>query len=99
MAGGSYDVGERAGVDGVGFVEVCVTDNGPGISADVFPKIFETGFTTKSAQHGTGLGLNIVQRLVKEAGGAIHLYTKAGEGTTFTVYLRATPLAEIPATK
>ena len=38
---------------------------------------------------GTGLGLNIVQRLVKEAKGAIHVHTQVGEGTTFTVYLPA----------
>ena len=76
-----------------------VADNGPGIPADVFPKIFDPYFTTKSARQGTGLGLNIIQRLVKEAGGAIHIKTTPGEGTTFTVYLRATPLTEPPATK
>jgi signal transduction histidine kinase len=37
--------------------------------------------------------LNIVQRLVKEARGALHVHTKVGEGTTFTVYLPAVPLA------
>ena len=69
-----------------------VSDDGPGIAPEVFPKIFNPYFTTKGSQQGTGLGLNIVQRLIKEAGGAIHVKTKPGSGTTFTVYLRAMPL-------
>jgi signal transduction histidine kinase len=38
------------------------------------------------------LGLNIVQRLIKEARGALHVRTDIGQGTTFTVYLSAVPL-------
>ncbi len=64
-----------------------VKDTGPGIPADVLPKIFDPYFTTKSASQGTGLGLNIVQRLIKEAKGAVHVHTKKGQGTTFTLYL------------
>ena len=71
-----------------------VSDDGPGIAPEVFPKIFDPYFTTKGSQQGTGLGLNIVQRLVKEAGGALHVKTKPGKGTTFTVYLRAIPLKD-----
>jgi two-component system, sensor histidine kinase and response regulator len=74
-------------------VKFSVRDNGPGIPAEVLPKIFQPYFTTKGPRQGTGLGLNIVQRLIKEANGALHCHTKAGEGTTFTVYL---PAAEIP---
>lgn len=69
-----------------------VSDDGPGIPPEIFPKIFDPYFTTKGARQGTGLGLNIVQRLIKEAGGAIRVTTKPGSGTTFTVYLRAMPL-------
>jgi len=68
---------------------VSVQDNGPGISPDVVPKIFQPFFTTKTANKGTGLGLAIVHRFVKEGKGAIHLQTKVGKGTTFTVYLPA----------
>jgi signal transduction histidine kinase len=75
-------------------VKLSVSDNGPGIPAEVLPKIFQPYFTTKSAKQGTGLGLNIVQRLVKEAGGALHVHTKSGEGTIFTIYLPAAPLAK-----
>jgi signal transduction histidine kinase len=56
------------------------------------PKIFHAYFTTKGTRQGTGLGLNIVQRLIKEARGALHVHTQVGEGTTFTVYLPAVPL-------
>jgi len=68
-------------------VKFSVQDNGPGISQEVLPKIFQPYFTTKAPRQGTGLGLNIVQRLVKEANGALHVQTQAGAGTTFTVYL------------
>jgi signal transduction histidine kinase len=64
-----------------------VADNGPGIPADVVPRIFESYFTTKAVGQGNGLGLSIVARLVKEAHGAVHLKTKVGHGTSFTVYL------------
>src|ERR1043166_1942299 len=73
-------------------VMVMVRDTGPGIPTEILPKIFQPYFTTKGARQGTGLGLNIVQRLIKEARGALHLHTKMGHGTTFTVYLPATPL-------
>jgi signal transduction histidine kinase len=75
-------------------VKLCVRDNGPGIPPEVLPKIFQPYFTTKGPRQGTGLGLNIVQRLVKEAGGALHVHTELGEGTTFTVYLPATTAAK-----
>jgi signal transduction histidine kinase len=71
---------------------VVVCDNGPGIPPELLPKIFERYFTTKSERQGTGLGLSIVQRLIKQAKGALHVHTRAGEGTTFTVYLPALPL-------
>ena len=68
-------------------VRLTVSDNGPGIPPEVMPKIFQPYFTTKDARQGTGLGLNIVQRLVKEGGGALHVKTALGEGTAFAVYL------------
>jgi signal transduction histidine kinase len=71
---------------------VAVCDNGPGIPPELLSKIFEPYFTTKSERQGTGLGLSIVQRLIKQAKGALHVHTRAGEGTTFTVYLPALPL-------
>jgi two-component system, sensor histidine kinase and response regulator len=75
-------------------VKFWVRDNGPGIPAEVLPKIFQPYFTTKGPRQGTGLGLNIVQRLIKEGNGALHVHTRPGEGTTFTIYLPGANLAK-----
>ena len=71
-----------------------VQDNGPGISPENLPKIFNAYFTTKTDQHGSGLGLSIVQRLVTENNGAIYVHSKVGQGATFTIFL---PTALRPA--
>ena len=68
-------------------VEVKISDNGPGIPAEVLPRIWDPFFTTKDVGEGTGLGLSIVHELVERHGGTIDCETKLGEGTTFTVRL------------
>lgn len=80
---------------------VCVevADNGPGISAEVLPKIFLPFFTTKIAGRGTGLGLTICQKLVSELGGSLSVESREGAGTTMTVLLPAAPLAGLPKTE
>jgi signal transduction histidine kinase len=75
-------------------VKLWVRDTGPGIPEEVLPKIFQPYFTTKGPRQGTGLGLNIVQRLIKEGKGALHVHTRPGEGTTFTIYLPGANLAK-----
>jgi signal transduction histidine kinase len=75
-------------------VKLWVCDTGPGIPPEVLPKIFQPYFTTKGPRQGTGLGLNIVQRLIKEGKGALHVHTRQGEGTTFTIYLLGANLAK-----
>jgi signal transduction histidine kinase len=75
-------------------VKLWVRDNGPGIAPEMLPKIFQPYFTTKGPRQGTGLGLNIVHRLVKEGDGALHVRTRVGEGTTFTIYLPGTNPAQ-----
>ncbi|SRR5581483_3221081 len=70
---------------------ISVQDNGPGIPPEILGKMFETQFTTKAADKGTGLGLSIVKRLVREANGAIHLHTKHGAGSTFTICVQTRP--------
>ena len=67
-------------------IAISVLDQGPGIPRDILPRVFEPYYTTKT-QTGTGLGLAIVSRLVKAHHGLVHLKTKAGEGTRFTIYL------------
>ena len=80
---------------GAEFVEIDVTDNGPGIPTDQQLHIFVPFFTTK--QKGTGLGLAICQRIVKNHGGSIAVQSKVGEGTTFVVRLPALPTEAPPA--
>lgn len=74
-----------------------VQDNGPGIAPEVMPKIFEPYFTTQPRTQGTGLGLCIVHRLLKESRGAVHVHSKVGQGTVFTIYLPAHPAGQGPA--
>jgi two-component system sensor histidine kinase/response regulator len=69
-----------------------VRDNGPGMTPDILSRIFDPWFTTKERHQGTGLGLNIVQRLVRAARGAVHVHSVPGRGTTFTVYFPAVRL-------
>ena len=75
-------------------VKLHVRDTGPGIPPELLPKIFQPYFTTKGPRQGTGLGLNIVQRLIKEGNGALHCHTRPGEGTTFTIFLPGAELAK-----
>ena len=75
-------------------VKLWVRDTGPGIPPEILPKVFHPYFTTKGPRQGTGLGLNIVQRLIKEANGALHVHTRQGEGTQFTIYLPTAPLGK-----
>ena len=69
------------------FIAISVRDNGPGIPAEIVPKLFNERFTNKPAGQGSGIGLGSVKQLVTEARGAIRLTTHASHGTTFTVFL------------
>lgn len=66
-----------------------VQDNGPGIPPDMMPRLFEPFLNKQLKTRGTGLGLCIVQRLLKEAHGALHVHSQVGQGSVFTVYLPA----------
>ena len=66
-----------------------VTDNGPGIAADLHEKIFEPFYSTKFT--GTGLGLAVVDSLVSRSGGVIDLMSEPGRGSTFFVMLPGEP--------
>ena len=67
-------------------VAISIEDSGPGIPPEVMPKIFEPFFTTKAKGEGTGLGLGIVQQIVKKHGGRIEVTSQPGK-TRFTVIL------------
>jgi signal transduction histidine kinase len=72
-------------------VEISVTDNGPGIEAEVVDQIFEPFVTTKDPGKGTGLGLAVCARLVETMGGNVRARSAPGEGATFYVVLPAAP--------
>jgi signal transduction histidine kinase len=73
-----------------GSVVVEIADNGPGISENVLPHIYEPFFTTKGVGEGTGLGLDTVQRIVRKHRGHIQVESEPGN-TCFQIWL---PLAE-----
>ncbi len=68
-------------------ISVSITDSGEGIPQEIQKKIFQPFFTTKPAGEGSGLGLDIVRRIVKKHDGAISLESEVGKGTTFTITL------------
>ena len=68
-------------------VRVSVGDTGCGIAPALRERIFDAFFTTKPAGEGTGLGLDIVRRIVQRHGGTIELESDMGRGSTFTVVL------------
>jgi signal transduction histidine kinase len=70
-----------------GFLAIGIVDHGSGIPEEVKSKIFEPFFTTKPVGKGTGLGLEIVQRIVTQSfGGKVEVDSKPGE-TKFVVRL------------
>jgi len=76
--------------EATGEVAVSVRDNGSGIPADVMPNVFEAFCSTKGSK-GTGLGLAVVSKVVKEHGGKIEVESEPREGAVFTVRFPAGP--------
>jgi two-component system sensor histidine kinase ChvG len=72
---------------GAPFVEISVTDHGPGIAPEQLPRIFERFYTTDAERDGTGLGLAIVRAVVVAHGGSVDVTTPEGGGASFLVRL------------
>ncbi len=66
------------------YVKVSITDNGPGIPEDIQSQIFDPFFTTKDIGKGTGLGLDVVNRIVRQHQGIVQVNSVPGR-TTFVV--------------
>ena len=67
------------------YVTISFTDSGEGISADNMSSVFEPYFSTKKS--GTGLGLLIIRRIIREHGGEMEIASEEGKGTTVTLFL------------
>jgi len=68
-------------------IVVSITDTGNGIPDEIKERIFEPFFTTKPIGEGSGLGLDIVKKIVAKHDGKIELFSQLGTGTTFNVIL------------
>ncbi len=73
------------------FASISVSDTGVGIPAALRAKIFDAFFTTKPAGEGTGLGLDIVKKIIEQHHGRIEVHSEPGQGSRFTVYLPYQP--------
>jgi signal transduction histidine kinase/pSer/pThr/pTyr-binding forkhead associated (FHA) protein len=69
--------------------QIGVADNGVGIAADDLADIFSL-FVSRKGSRGTGLGLPVSQKILKEHGGRIHVESQTGQGSTFTLEFPAT---------
>jgi hypothetical protein len=78
---------ELAGLAPGLYVKLSISDTGVGMDKEVKSHLFEPFFTTKGPGKGTGLGLATCFGIVKGSGGEIRVHSKAGQGSTFEVYL------------
>ncbi len=74
------------GIDHGTYECLTVSDTGSGIEPELVEKIFEPFFTTKEVDKGTGIGLSVVQGIVKNHDGHIHVESNIGKGTVIRVY-------------
>ena len=79
------------------YVCISVIDSGVGISEANLSKIFDPFFTTKEQGQGTGLGLSTVAGIVRSHGGFINVYSEAGRGSRFKIFLPAIETDQVPA--
>jgi signal transduction histidine kinase len=78
------------------YIRLVIKDTGVGIPPDVVERIFDPFFTTRGVGKGTGLGLSLVHGIVTDLGGAIHVESAMGEGTSFEIWLPVTTEAGKP---
>jgi signal transduction histidine kinase/CheY-like chemotaxis protein len=72
-----------------GWVRICVSDTGSGMTPEVLERAFDPFFTTKGVGRGTGLGLSQVLGYARQSGGDVTIDTQQGRGTTICIYLPA----------
>ena len=72
-------------IDGEGYVALVVKDEGIGIQAENLQHLMDPFFTTRRERGGSGLGLAVTSRIVRNHGGTMHFASEVGSGTTATV--------------
>ncbi|MGC1479006.1 MAG: ATP-binding protein [Chthoniobacterales bacterium] len=96
--GGAVSSGrvEVRGVSREGEAVITVSDNGPGIPADVLPKIFDAFFTTRDVGTGMGMGLSICNTILESHSGSIRAANSPNGGAVFTLEIPLAEMALIP---
>jgi signal transduction histidine kinase len=79
------------------YARVSVVDHGVGIDSDDLPHLFEPFFTRKKEGEGTGLGLAVVEGIVKEHKGWVQVHSERGRGSRFEVFLPRSSSTDAPA--
>lgn len=92
--GTAIEVEVRAAEGGAERVAIAVVDHGPGVAPDLQSTMFDPFVTTKPAGTGTGLGLSVVQGIVRDHGGSVVHAPTPGGGATLTVELPAVPAGD-----
>ncbi len=69
------------------YIKIVLSDDGPGINPNIHDRIFDPYFTTKEVGKGSGMGLAVVQGIVKKHKGSINFKSDVGKGVTFTILL------------
>jgi signal transduction histidine kinase len=79
--------GDAGSSTGLSWVDISISDTGPGMKPELLPKIFDPFFTTK--EKGTGLGLATAHSIMRSHGGQLRVESELGKGTTFHLSLPA----------
>ena len=72
------------------YVQIAISDTGPGMTDSQIAEIFKPYFTTKSPGQGTGIGLSVVKSIINKLNGSIEVNSTLNKGTVFNVFLPAT---------
>ena len=92
-AGERNELGLAAG----DYVVLSVEDTGCGIPSEILEQVTEPFFTTKDVGKGTGLGLSMVYGFARQSGGALHIRSRVGKGTTVEIWLPRAEAAAAPS--